>query len=233
LSNDGRHWHEIRRSRLFVAVPTVMTSLLAANLIWGVIRQNVTSSLRAEWPLRLIILDVAPTASLLGVFGALILARAQLARTTSPHFGYSWTLDEPRWNFHFFNGGPGHAKITAVRYSVAFHGGDPEGDGPEWLGVGDLLPLLRRHTVDLEDFDVPWVGQAPLVPQSRTQDGFLLLSATPEGLAAISRFEVEISAVDAVGDRHTLRLRATARLPRQAADGVEAIRAVKPPPVSP
>lgn len=223
-------WHHIRRSRLFVALPAAITFLLGVILLWAIVRQNIGANHRAEWPFKLIILDVAPAASLLGVFGALIFARAQLARTMSPHFGYSWTdvkdeNGEQRWELHFYNGGPGHARLTSIVYLIDFYETDDSRSEATWLMVGDLYQVLKGRRVNFEDFDVAWIGGAPLTPQSTARDGFRLVSANVKGLAAISRFEVRMEAIDPVGDLHRLHIRATARIPLRAVQDIEEHRA--------
>lgn len=234
---EVRGWHTRRRSRVFVALPGVITLLLAINLIWDVIRNNVNDQYRSEWPLRLVLLDVAPTATLLGVFGALMLARAQVAQTMSPHFGYAWIEDsddsggkaESRWQLYFYNGGPGHAKTRSVTYKVRFYG-DRDAEESDWIEVGELIQALKKHGVDRDDLDIFWLGRAPLIPQSKANEGFRLLSANYKGLAALENIEVRIAADDVVGDHHVLHIRAIARLPLHAVEGVAAWRPRPQPP---
>ncbi|WP_433528879.1 hypothetical protein ACQPYA_21430 [Micromonospora sp. CA-263727] len=225
-STDNRHWHVVRRSPIFVALPVAIMCLLATNFVWESVRENVAETALAQWPLRFSLMDRPSTANLLGLFGGLMLARAQYARSIQPNFGYAWRAaggDPYDWSLHFFNGGPGHAKILSVVYRVRFFL-DPSDAEPEWIEMPDLQSMLASHGITRADADLLWLGRAPLVPQQRAEDGFLLGSFNYRALSLVDQLEIRILASDAAGDRHQLLIRITDRLPYSATEAVARTR---------
>ncbi|MEV4483529.1 hypothetical protein [Micromonospora coxensis] len=223
-----RHWHTIHRSRLFVTLPAAVLVLLAVNFLWEAVRANASVDAR-DLPWRLSVVDLPTTANLLAVFGGLMLARAQFARTMRPHFGYSWMEEDTAgyaWSLYFHNGGPGHAQILAVTWSVSFQGADGT---RRFRWLPDLEDELRVHGLGPADVELLWLGRAPVVPQQRATDGFRLGRFSYRALAVVDTLDIEITAEDGIGDRHTLFLRSTARLPSKAVAVVEATRAAAVP----
>jgi hypothetical protein len=58
----------IKRSRLFFTVPVVIIGLLAVNLVWEILRDNLSAHTLMSWPYRFTIMDNATTATVLAVF---------------------------------------------------------------------------------------------------------------------------------------------------------------------
>ncbi|MEU7994766.1 hypothetical protein AB0B83_05435 [Micromonospora sp. NPDC049060] len=226
MTENDEHWHRVERSKLFMTFPAVLIAILAANFVWEAVRANVRVPVE-ELPWRISVADLPTTANLLAVFGGLMLARAQFARTVRPSFGYAWVragADGSRWALHFYNAGPGHAKISLVRYRVAFHGEAHPGQS-DWVGFPALENLLQSHGVGQPDLELEWIGRAPLPPQPQPFDGLRIGEFSCRALAAIDHLDIEIVAEDGVGDRHRLLLRSTARLPSSAVEMLGAMRA--------
>ncbi|MDT0529590.1 hypothetical protein RM555_11390 [Micromonospora sp. DSM 115977] len=226
MTEHDRHWHQVRRSKMFTALPAALVSILAGNFLWEAVRANVKVPV-GELPWRLSVLDLPTTANLLAVFGGLMLARAQFAKTVRPHFGYGWMQKEGdggRWILYFFNAGPGHATVTQILYRIAFHGEERTG-ASEWIRFPDLDARLRRRGIEEADAELTWIGRTPVVPQQRGVDGLKIGEFSYRALAAIGHLDVEILAEDSVGDRHRLLIRSTARLPSKATRVIDSLRA--------
>jgi hypothetical protein len=77
----------LRRSRKYSLLPQALVAGLLVLLVWEMLRVNVNSDLRAEFPWRVTLLGVDTTASIVAAFIGVIIARGQFARAIQPTLG--------------------------------------------------------------------------------------------------------------------------------------------------
>jgi hypothetical protein len=206
----------LKRNWRFSLVPALILLLLFLILGWEVLRQNMP----VEWPWTLALLGVAPAATLCGVFGGLLFAREQYARSVRPHLSWqvrlrqSDTLSAKAWTTLLMNVGPGIAHVEAVGYSVRLITAD-----------GELARDTVSHAVALEvfksvglqegkDFELRLLTPgAPLPVVTKRDDALEFAALTEPAIRKIKRLDFHIIVVDTVGDRHAKSLPFRAALP--------------------
>ncbi|MFE9635671.1 hypothetical protein [Streptomyces sp. NPDC006463] len=201
----------IRRNRWLFTAPLVLLCVLAAVLVWEIVRGNVPDASRSHWPWRLQLMSAEPLASLLAVSAGTVLARAQYARTVRPALGWRSEFvagllpgTSKAWSVGVLNGGQHNVVVERVDYRLLLAGDPDEGQGEaEWTGlagVGDRLAGAGlRATVDFR-----LIGMGPGYP--------LVATGTYEtvGVGVFSKrfidevraFYMRIQVMDSVGDTH-------------------------------
>ncbi len=214
----------VRRSRAFVALPMTVFILLLCVLSWEIVRMNIDPVLQSQWPWRLKLLGVAPSATLAGVAGSLLLARNQFARSVRPSLGGAGdTLGAGKmmgkraaWTVYFHNGGPGLCVITGIAYRVTFSG-DGESNIDHWVSLPDVYNLLSdrglKRDVDYA-FQVLGIG-APLPPGRSSDPKSELMALSTRALSVIQGIDMRVRVTDIAGDSHerTIRCLQAAPLP--------------------
>jgi hypothetical protein len=186
-------------------------------LSWEILRQNMGSD---KWPWTIALLGVAPAATLAGVFGSLLIAREQFARSMRPSLSWSShsrrndNLEDSAWTAHLMNFGPGLAIIESVKYSltIATHSGVIEKNDMSRREAVDLL-----NEVGLQDgrdyyFTLITPG-TPLPVVKQRAEGFEFAAFKAEAFNSIERLNFRVRVVDIMGDHHEKSLPFMATLP--------------------
>ncbi|NUR73029.1 MAG: hypothetical protein HOU81_19605 [Hamadaea sp.] len=232
----------VARSVLFVTVPIGFIVLLAANLLWDIVRQNVSPAALTSWPLRLAVLDTPTSAALLGAAAGLYFARLQWASANRPAIGLAiddeggqFDPDSPRWRFWTYNAGPGYAVVKRFAYAIRPYGVDPAAMSTEWLRPAELNHVFERSgLVDGEDYFVRWYAEgAPFSPVPHYSQGSMVAWFRPEALARFAQIDVQMIFLDANGDTHERIFPFMDRLPSVTAKKVASIRRSGSVPSSP
>lgn len=210
----SEHQQVVARNRLFVLVPSLILVLLLALLGWEVVRANVDEAARGEWPWRLTFLGVAPAASLAGVFGGLLLARGQFARSVRPVIG--WTGDwepEPgatdqQWVVRVYNGGSGLGVVRYTWYAVTPSGGASGDTSEDWLPLDAARNRLSGAGLSPgRDFSLIQLGVGhPLPSSTKPKDGYVIFRLTEPALPRLAALDVRLGVADMVGDVHERHL---------------------------
>ncbi|MCP2324594.1 hypothetical protein HDA40_003101 [Hamadaea flava] len=232
----------VARSVLFVTIPIAFIVLLAANLAWDLVRENLAPTALASWPMRLTLLDTSTSAALLGAAAGLYFARLQWASANRPAIGLAiddeggqFDPDSPRWRFWAYNAGPGYAVVKRFAYAVRrYDSAEPASD---WIKPFDLNRIFEScGLIDGQDYFVRWYAEgAPFSPVPHYTQGSMVAWFRPEALAKFAQIDVKMVFRDANGDTHERVFPFMDRLPSVTAKKIAAIRrhpAIIPPQVS-
>jgi hypothetical protein len=151
-----QHWNQIRiqQPKFATWVPYSISFALVLVLALAIIRNNISLYTLSKYPWRIKIMDVPASATLLGIFIGLILARTQFARSVRPFLGWTGTqsgskhLKKSKWTVHIHNGGPGPCVVHQVHYRVilppasALSSEDSRFD--QWLTFFEIVDLLMN-----------------------------------------------------------------------------------------
>lgn len=221
----------LRRNWKFNLLPGLILLLASALLIWDIVRTNVAST---DWPWSLQLLPATAAASLVGVFGGLMFARAQYALSARPSLCWSaqpsnsLLLSGSAWTVVLFNAGPGVANILSVRYDAELNAAN----GAVTSAVGGHAKVLALFEAgglkEGVDFHLELLTRdAPLPVVKSAKEGIEFAAFTKSALGRLTRLDFHVRVIDTVGDEHEkiLPLMATvpARLtmvPLESADSV-------------
>lgn len=219
---DPTQQHVIHRSFLFVTLPAIILCLLGLNFLWEVIRANVGQSTRASWPLRFVLLDMSPTAALLGVATGLFLTRLQWAKANRPTIGYAiaddgekFVSDSSVWSVWLSNGGPGIGIVEEFSYVVKF------ANQPRSVpaSLEDINQAMRsRGLRDGADYFVRKQGKGLAYPPSSAHPpGTMICWFSIKALAELDEFNIVVRLRDSLGDAYQITLVICENLPTIAA----------------
>lgn len=210
----------VRRSKTFVVLPMCVFGVLLCDLLWEMARANAGPLLQQNWPWRFSLLGVSSAAALTGVFGSLILARGQFARSVRPSLGWSGNThgagammgSKAAWTVYLNNGGPGSCVVEEVRYRLAFRAdGDRNTDqlADEWVCLRSVVETLQYKGLKKDkDFALSEKGVGATLPPSKSyQDSPELAAFSTQALRVIMSFDVRLRVNDIVGDTHERVLR--------------------------
>lgn len=195
----------IRRSRIFVLLPSIILGLLVLNLIWDIIKINLDPGVIKQWPWRFNLLDISTCATLAGIVAGLLLTRAQFARSIRPAIGWrAWEvkksnyLVDSAWTVYLYNHGPGNCQVNKARYSYALTDRPPSGWKTWDMTVEELadMGMMRNRDYYLEDIGVGFSIPVAAVLLEDSE----LAAFTSACLAKLSSLDVMLEIEDALGD---------------------------------
>ncbi|MEU9254670.1 hypothetical protein AB0D66_22820 [Streptomyces sp. NPDC048270] len=203
----------IRRNRWLFTAPLVLLCVLAAVLVWEVVRGNVSEAARADWPWRLELISAEPLASLLAVAAGAVLARAQYARTVRPALGWRsefmpGLLPGPAksWNVGILNGGQHNVVLDHVDYHLVMAGdpvGDPDDADVVWTGPAAVGERLAEQGLrGAVDFRITSFGAGYPLVATGTYETVGVGVFSRRFIAEVQAFYMRIRVVDSVGDTH-------------------------------
>jgi hypothetical protein len=228
----------VGRSRLFFTVPIIIMCVISANFIWEAIRINVGARAAAEWPLRVTVLGISTTATVLAVFVGLFMGRLQWAHTLRPHIGTAiddesteFRVDSNKWRFWLYNAGPGGAVISDIKYYVRFADQLQDRGIPDWVSLAVINDQFRsRNLIDGVDYFIRWnTGQSPLPVLKSYSEGKPMAWFTVKALAQLSILDIRAQYSDVLGDSYENVIPVMHRLPSVTVSAI-AIERSKPLP---
>lgn len=218
----------VKRNFWFSGLVRFLMAALIVILVWEIIRQNLDAAIQSHFPWRIHILETSASASLLGVFTALWLAREQFARTVRPALGWAGYTPEgaaagrdlitvtsqiPKWLVFVYNGGQGRCivKKADYRYSV-FPNVDP-GSAPErqdkWLPWREVIRDLGHLGVKLDThYYLQTIGVGTSLsntPSTGERGPFAAFDG--KTLALLQNLDVRLTVIDMAGDEYERVLR--------------------------
>ena len=233
----------VKRNFWFSGILKVAVVVLAAILLWQIVRQNVDPQMRSQYPWRLHILETSTAASLAGAFAALLLTREQFARSVRPALGWSGLnnvntdlITEPTaWVNYVSNVGPGRCVVVEAKYRFAIFPQVDDGSAPperqnQWMPWREIIRDLGHVGLAIDkNYTLMTYGSGTVVPQSQSpgQDRpFAAFDA--KALATLKVLDVRLIVVDLAGDTYVRILRllhiAPAPYPRvDASEGPEVL----------
>ncbi|MFD4245733.1 hypothetical protein ACFWP3_29695 [Streptomyces sp. NPDC058525] len=209
----------IRRNRWLFTAPLVLLCVLAAVLVWEVVRGNVSEAGRGDWPWRLQLISAEPLASLLAVAAGAVLARAQYARTVRPALGWRSEFvpgllpgTAKSWNVGILNGGQHNVVLEHVDYHLVMAGdaeqepgSEPEsGDGDvRWTGLAAVGERLAGEGLRAAvDFRISSFGAGYPLVATGTYETVGVGVFSKRFIDEVQAFYMRIRVVDSVGDTH-------------------------------
>lgn len=188
-------------------VPTLALIAFVAILVWEILRTNLSAPTLAHYPWKVSLLGISPAASLAGVFGGLLLARSQFARSVRPVIGWGGTWVRPdgaaeqTWIVTVHNGGAGLGIVADVDYQLQFNSEDTRPD--HWIGFSDLKERYKQGKLDPGDISIIELGRGnPLASGTRPKDGFEVMRLKESARTKLKVVDMRITIADIVGDLH-------------------------------
>ncbi|MFK4042293.1 hypothetical protein ACI2LC_41395 [Nonomuraea wenchangensis] len=187
--------------------------ITTVNLIWEIIKRNLSASLVGSWPWKLTLLDVGTSATLASAVLALLLARSQLARTNRPVISYSSFSDESSFIkkaervIHVRNAGAGHAIVCLVKYRFRMAGprsGVAEGPAGEWMDWQDVVDRLEeRGLTNWQHYVLPRIGSGSALPLAGAAGaGLEVVAFTRQAMLVLAELDILLRIEDTLGDQH-------------------------------
>lgn len=203
----------IRRNRWLFTAPLVLLCVLAAVLVWEVVRGNIPEASRSHWPWRLQLMSAEPLASLLAVAAGAVLARAQYARTVRPALGWRsefmpGLLPGPAksWNVGILNGGQHNVVLEQVDYHLVMAADpavEPDGDDVRWTGLAEVGERLAGEGLRAAvDFRISSFGAGYPLVATGTYETVGVGVFSKRFIDEVRAFYMRIRVVDSVGDTH-------------------------------
>ena len=191
----------------------VLLFALLAVLAWEVVRTNMSDAAKGHLPWKIATLGISPAASLAGVFGGLLLARSQFARSIRPAIGWAGEWENAQqdeglagasnistWTVKVYNGGSGLGVVHECLYQVAAKRATTAPG--EWVTLSDARDKLEdAGLVPYVSFTEVGVGH-PLVSSTKPKDGYPIFRLQHCALDDVVEINMRIAVVDMVGDRH-------------------------------
>lgn len=207
----------VKRSWRFSLIPRLGLYVSSGVLAWEIIRQNMGA---AEWPWTIVLLGVAPAATLTGLFATIILARGQFATSMRPNLGWATSfgdgngLQDAAWRCLVLNAGPGIAHISDLRYSIRVEQGSIVEEVTQVSRQAAIEFLERFGVVHGRDFHLTrLVGGAPLPVVKQMSEGTEVASFQENVIRVCRSMTFHITVIDIVGDAHEKSLPFLATLP--------------------
>lgn len=131
-------------------LPRVLLGAALADLAWEIVKANLDSPVREEWPWRLVLLDASTCAALVALLTGILVTRSQLSQTMRPVLtwsgfeGHSTQLPDSRRTVTLANHGGGRAVVRSVAYRIRPTAADGEDEPSGGGGLADLAPGRRR-----------------------------------------------------------------------------------------
>lgn len=211
----------VRRNWRFSLLPWIILILLLLDLAWEILRLNMGLTC---WPWNITILGVGPAATLSGVFGTLLLAREQYARSMRPNLLWSSSyrrserLDTMAWTLHLLNVGPGLAHVERVRYTLKLVTTAGSVEEKEIAFARVVEAFATAGMVLGSDYHLELVSSgAPLAIVKQPAEGIEIAAFPTGALQIMDRFDLAVQVVDTLGDRHMRSLPFMSTLPDNVA----------------
>jgi hypothetical protein len=206
----------VGRSSLTSALPIFLLAFLLADLGWEAIKGNLNPHIREAWPWKFTLLNLSTSATLVGIFASLIIARSQFARSMAPSLVVysastgSQYIKRSRRTLYIYNAGPGRATVRAVRFKFTM--ADIPAIRPShinsdrWYGWEEIMSRLEdlglKHK---KDYFLRNYGTGTALPP--TGQGLESLAFNSKALTRIKEFAVLVQVEDVLGDIHERVLR--------------------------
>lgn len=205
----------VARSVAFTIIPLVVATILLIDLIWEVVRSNVSPTFRQEWPFRFTILDSEVAAVLLVAVGGLIFAREQFARSVRPLIGWSSDIagnstlmdQDPSWLIRIHNGSPGPCVVHECFYRVSIAQSNPsENPSSEvsaWGSYGDVVESLAAVGLKIgRDYGLDHSARGGVIRSLSAGEGRELAAFSASALHLIESLDIKFRVIDIAGNTH-------------------------------
>ncbi|WNI24580.1 hypothetical protein [Streptomyces sp. ITFR-16] len=190
--------------------PRALLVFALVNLSWEVVKSNLNSGVRDDWPWRLSVLDASTCAAVVALLAGIILTRTQLSQTMQPTL--SWSARKGRSNeigdslrtVFLINAGGGRSVVQSVAYRIQASPACP--DNPAlpagWVSWRTTIDALTSLGLDRDqDYFLLHLGRGAAVPMTNTgREGMELLALGPRAHERLSVLDVRVQVTDLLGD---------------------------------
>ncbi|MFI6948386.1 hypothetical protein [Streptomyces sp. NPDC050422] len=206
--------------------PRALLVLALVNLAWEIVKANLNTDVRDDWPWRLTVLDASTCAAVVALLAGIIVTRAQLSQTMQPVLGWSGVkgrsseLADSLRTVSLLNAGGGRAVVRSVAYRIQASSACsdnvviPSGWVPRATAIGSLASLgLHRG----DDYVMLHLGSGAAVPMTNARkEGMELLALGPKALEKLSVLDIRIQVIDVLGDVYERDLQCIRPIPEAA-----------------
>ncbi|MFD4941268.1 hypothetical protein ACFWNT_01730 [Streptomyces sp. NPDC058409] len=205
-------------------LPRALLSFALVDLTWEIVKANLSSHVRGDWPWRLTVLDASTCAAVVALLTGIIVTRSQLSQTMQPVLswsgfaGHSRELTDSLRTVSLVNAGGGRSVVRSVTYRIRASG--PYADGADfpsgWMSWHDAIDSLVALGLDRgQDFFLLHLGSGAAIPMTNVgRDGVELLALGSKALERLAVLDIRIQVTDVLGDVHERDLQCIRPLPR-------------------
>ncbi|MGW4373042.1 hypothetical protein ACWEJ7_05170 [Streptomyces albidoflavus] len=210
-------------------LPRVLLVATLADLVWEIVKANLDSPVREEWPWRLVLLDASTCAALVALLTGILVTRAQLSQTMRPVLtwsgfeGHSTQLPDSRRTVTLANHGGGRAVVRSVAYRIRATGADEEAEPPggEWLTWHQAVDALAALGLDRGgDFFLLHLGPGAAVRAAgaAAREDMEIAALNARALDRLAALDVRVRVADVLGDLHERDLQCVRPRPQAPPD---------------
>ncbi|MFD7616319.1 hypothetical protein [Streptomyces sp. NPDC059802] len=190
----------------------MLLSFALVNLIWEIIKANLDSDIRGEWPWRLTVLDASTCAAIVALLTGIIVTRSQLSQTMQPVLswsgfaGRSHELTDSLRTISLINAGGGRSVVHSIAYRI--RASEPYTSSASipsgWMPWHDTVDSLKALGLDWDhDFFLLHLGTGAAIPMTNAnREGMELLALGAKALERLVVLDIRIQVTDALGDIH-------------------------------
>ncbi|WP_326594484.1 hypothetical protein [Streptomyces brevispora] len=210
MENSQWDQRRISTSSKTLRLPRLLLLFALVNLCWEIVKANLNSHARGDWPWRFTVLDASTCAAVVALLTGIIVTRSQLSQTMQPALswsgfaGRSGEIADSLRTVHLINAGGGRSVVHSVSYRIqasAPHPGSaviPTG----WMTWRTAIDSLASLGLDRgHDYFLLNLGSGAAIPMSNTtREGMELLALGPRALECLTVLDIRIQVVDVLGD---------------------------------
>lgn len=206
--------------------PRALLVFALVDLAWEIVKANLNTDVRGDWPWRLTVLDASTCAAVVALLAGIIVTRTQLSQTMQPVLGWSGVkgrsseLADSLRTISLINAGGGRGVVRSVAYRVqasparSDNAVAPSGWESRATAIGSLASLgLTRG----DDYFMLHLGPGAAVPMTNVRkEGLELLALGPKALEKLSVLDIRIQVTDVLGDVYERDLQCIRPIPAAA-----------------
>lgn len=191
-------------------LPRVLLALVFADLIWEIVKANLSEQNRGTWPWRFTLLDTSICAAIVTLLTGIIVTRTQLSQTLQPvlswsgSHGGSRTITDSQRTVILVNAGGGRSVVRSVSHRVQT---SPQYTGRAeipsgWMPWHTAVSSIKALGLDWDqDFFLLHLGSGAAIPMTASsREGLELLALNPKAFELLSILDIRIQVTDSLGD---------------------------------
>lgn len=214
----------VSTSNKTLRLPRALLSFALVDLTWEIVKANLSSHVRGDWPWRLTVLDASTCAAVVALLTGIIVTRSQLSQTMQPVLswsgfaGRSHELTDSLRTVSLANAGGGRSVVRSVAYRIRASGpyagsaAIPSG----WMTWRNAIDSLAALGLDWDqDFFLLHLGSGAAIPMTNAgREGMELLALGSKALERLAMLDIKIQVIDVLGDVYERDLQCIRPLPR-------------------
>ncbi|MFI6960288.1 hypothetical protein [Streptomyces sp. NPDC050255] len=190
--------------------PRALLLFALLDLTWEIVKANLNTPVRDDWPWRLTVLDASTCAAVVALLAGIIVTRTQLSQTMQPVLGWSGVkgrsseLADSLRTVSLVNAGGGRAVVRSVAYRIQASPtrSDSAVSPSGWVSrAAAIRSLASLGLTRGEDYFMLHLGSGAAVPMTNVRsEGMELVALGPKALEELSALDIRIQVIDVLGD---------------------------------